>query len=170
MEEMSITVTPDLDDIESIRVLEARPVTKKWGREVLIASNEEAGYTGKLLTVLPGGSKRQYCCSIHYHRIKTETFYIDQGELWLELFEVRMPAGFTEISNLLPRHLGASRVYRLGPGEAIEITTFLPHRFWAASKVPVQFYEFSTFDTPEDSYRLVESCLLSHMNDWKKVS
>ncbi len=45
-----------------------------WGREVWIANN--ALYCGKILEIDKG--KR---CSLHYHQLKTESFYLHSGRL-----------------------------------------------------------------------------------------
>src|SRR5271154_4872833 len=55
-------------------------VTKGWGREVWIANGEL--YCGKILEINKG--KR---CSLHYHKLKTESFYLRSGRLRVRLRE-----------------------------------------------------------------------------------
>src|SRR5260221_12602709 len=47
---------------------------KGWGREIWIANNPL--YCGKILEIRKG--KR---CSLHYHKLKTESFYLRVGKL-----------------------------------------------------------------------------------------
>ena len=49
-------------------------VPKGWGREVWIANNDL--YCGKILEIRRG--KR---CSLHFHKLKTESFYLRVGRL-----------------------------------------------------------------------------------------
>ncbi len=55
-------------------------VKKGWGGEVWIANNEL--YCGKLLR-LDKGKK----CSLHYHKLKTESFYLHKGRLLMRIME-----------------------------------------------------------------------------------
>ena len=60
-----------------------RPVhiePKGWGREVWIANNHL--YCGKILEIRKG--KR---CSLHYHKLKTESFYLRTGRLKVRVKE-----------------------------------------------------------------------------------
>src|SRR5258705_12714184 len=51
-----------------------RIVPKGWGREVWIANGDL--YCGKILEIRKG--KR---CSLHFHKLKTESFYLRAGRL-----------------------------------------------------------------------------------------
>lgn len=53
-------------------------VEKVWGREYILTNRPE--YCLKVLELDPG-----MMCSLHFHRIKTETFFVLQGFLRLEL-------------------------------------------------------------------------------------
>ena len=53
---------------------------KGWGREVWIANNDR--YCGKILEIKQG--KR---CSLHFHKIKTESFYLRAGRLKIRVKE-----------------------------------------------------------------------------------
>jgi D-lyxose ketol-isomerase len=100
------------------------------------------GYTGKILTVLPNGN----ASSIHYHKLKHETFYISRGCLALEVFTFE---GKTLSSEPVAR-------INMATGTVITLPAYTPHRFWAEKEV-AEFVEISTPDDPADSYRLVKS-------------
>ena len=53
---------------------------KLWGTEREIVTTDQ--YTGKILDLNPG-----HVSSIHRHRIKEETFYIDSGVVLLEFYD-----------------------------------------------------------------------------------
>jgi len=61
------TLSPS--DIKSPKV-----VLKPWGREIWIADEPE--YGGKILEI-----KKGYSTSVHYHKEKKETIYVDKGKL-----------------------------------------------------------------------------------------
>lgn len=138
-------------------------VPKTWGHEKIIANNaaliDGYGYCLKELTVNPNGN----ACSIHYHAIKTETFYILRGALMLEIY-----TALGERNRIVTdpsRHLEAlvlCGLYRMHPGESMTINPGEPHRFWAEQRLnggePLEhtvFMEGSTPDNPNDSYRIV---------------
>lgn len=118
-----------------------RLVLKKWGTEEIIVNGD---YCGKRLTVMPG-----FACSIHYHIKKTETFFVLDGRLALELYKPYFPRAVS----IEPELIGCKL---LRAGRSLTIDPMTPHRFWAYSE-PVRFLEFSTRDEAEDSIRLVES-------------
>lgn len=129
-----------------------RLVMKKWGTEEIIVNGD---YCGKRLTVMPG-----YACSIHYHLKKTETFFVLDGRLSLELYK-------PYCTGIQAEPIGC-KILRAGRSMTIDPLT--PHRFWAYRE-PVRFMEFSTTDADEDSIRLLESgpvppnCLMAE-GDW----
>lgn len=57
---------------------ELKIVPKVWGREIWVANNPK--YCGKLLIIRPG-----FKCSLHYHKVKMETFYCVKGRCTLEV-------------------------------------------------------------------------------------
>lgn len=141
---------------------EVQHVDKAWGGEVIIVdfkdavfrSKEIAGYTGKILTAAPNGQ----ACSIHWHKLKTETFHVLQGNLHLELWSRRQQlvppdVGWLPESGDLRRDI----LFFLRPGQSITLRAGQLHRFWCASAEPAKFIEFSTPDDPSDSYRAVLS-------------
>jgi len=100
--------------------------TKKiWGHEKCLMNNDL--YCGKILFV-----KKGHRCSIHYHKIKDETFYILSGELRLELL------GETII-------LKKGDQYRLYPNTM--------HRFSGVKDTKI--LEISTHHEDSDSHRLL---------------
>jgi|TARA_Y100000593_G_scaffold86402_1_gene165010 mannose-6-phosphate isomerase-like protein (cupin superfamily) len=108
-------------------------VPKGWGYEDWIVNKEE--YCGKLLFFKKG--KR---CSWHYHDIKDETFYIQEGEL-----EVRY--GWTnDKSNL------NTEVVILKAGDAFHVPVGMRHQMTGLTDV--KMFEFSTQHFDEDSIRI----------------
>lgn len=98
-------------------------VPKKWGHEIWIVNNEH--YCGKFL-----GLNKGYRCSMHYHEIKEEDFYILEGKVLMEL-------------------AGESAIMR--KGQSIHIKPRQKHRFTGLEKSVI--LEFSTHHEDSDSYR-----------------
>ncbi len=113
--------------------LEPTIVRKKWGTEFIQVST--ADYCGKIMVVEPG-----WMCSRHCHHEKDETFSVLNGAMLLEVGSGSAVEEFV---------LEVGDVFRLEPG------TY--HRFRALGNEGCTFVEFSTKDSPEDSYRLEES-------------
>lgn len=97
-------------------------VPKAWGEEHWIVNRE---YCGKKLIL-----KRGHRCSMHFHKVKDETFYVLRGRVLLE----------TE---------AGSRV--MLPGDHQHIPQRLLHRFGGLEDSEI--IEFSTHHEDEDSYR-----------------
>ncbi|MCB0324429.1 MAG: cupin domain-containing protein [Bdellovibrionales bacterium] len=97
-------------------------VPKAWGHEEWIVNAE---YCGKKLVLNEG-----CCCSLHYHKLKDETFYIASGKV-----------GF-QYNDLL---------FVLRPGDSLLIPPGTKHRFYGLEHS--QIFEFSTHHLEEDSYR-----------------
>lgn len=104
---------------------------KVWGHEEWIINIPE--YCGKKLVFKAG-----YQCSMHHHKIKTETFYVQEGRVVLE----------TEFQGIPETRI-------LTPGDVAHITVGTWHRLSAIT--PSQVFEFSTFHREDDSYRRTES-------------
>ena len=103
---------------------------KVWGWEEWIVNDH---YCGKKLFL-----KSKHRCSMHYHKNKDETFYLQSGLVLLETIEDNQ----TKRTILRPGHS-----YRIRPNVA--------HRFtgiWES-----EIFEFSTHHEDEDSYRLSPS-------------
>lgn len=95
---------------------------KAWGEEHWIVNKE---YCGKKLVLRAG-----HRCSIHYHKIKDEVFYVTSG---LVLMEV------------------GDSVRVLAPGMKQHIGPNQRHRFTGLENSEI--FEFSTCHSEEDSYR-----------------
>ena len=102
-------------------------IEKVWGHEECIVNTEN--YCGKVLTL-----KKDYRCSMHYHKIKDETFLIIKGTVWMECD-------------------GESKL--MNPGESIRIKPNMKHRFTGITNAKI--IEFSTHHEDSDSYRETES-------------
>ena len=108
-------------------------VKKGWGGEVWIANSEL--YCGKLLR-LDKGKK----CSLHYHKLKTESFYLHKGRLLMRIME--SPEA-TEIDE-----------FELEAGQCMDIPTGLVHQMVALEDA--ELFEFSTQHFDSDSHRLMK--------------
>ena len=95
---------------------------KAWGEEHWIVNEE---YCGKRL-VLKAGHR----CSIHYHKIKDEVFYVSSGLVLMEIGE---------------------SVRVLGPGMKQHVKPNERHRFTGLEDSEI--FEFSTRHRENDSYR-----------------
>jgi mannose-6-phosphate isomerase-like protein (cupin superfamily) len=103
---------------------------KGWGREVWIANNPL--YCGKILEIRKG--KR---CSLHFHKLKTESFYLRVGRLRVVVKET--PEASEE-------H------FELAPGDCMDIAPGLVHQMEALEDA--ELFEFSTQHFDSDSHRL----------------
>jgi mannose-6-phosphate isomerase-like protein (cupin superfamily) len=109
-----------------------RIVPKGWGREIWIVNGPL--YCGKILEIKEG--KR---CSLHYHRLKTESFYLRSGRL-----KVRVKAR---------PEATAVEEFELVPGDCMDVTPGLVHQMEAVEQA--ELYEFSTQHFDSDSHRLI---------------
>jgi mannose-6-phosphate isomerase-like protein (cupin superfamily) len=105
-----------------------RIIEKLWGHEEILA--DRFNYCLKRLVLKPG-----FQSSLHYHRIKEESFYIESGICVLEL------SGESET---------------LQPGDVRHIMFFQRHRFRAIGG-PCLILEVSTHHDDEDVVRLEPS-------------
>jgi mannose-6-phosphate isomerase-like protein (cupin superfamily) len=106
-------------------------VQKVWGREEWIANNDK--YCGKKMVF-----NASFQCSMHHHKIKDETFYIQSGRIVLE----------TEDNGLYNMRLMVT-------GDIAHIRPLVWHRITALENAEV--FEFSTTHMDEDSYRRTNS-------------
>jgi quercetin dioxygenase-like cupin family protein len=105
-------------------------IPKGWGHEVIFENNEL--YCGKLLNFKQGAK-----FSMHYHMIKDETWYVQEGEFiyrWIN----------TETAEVNERTLKVGDTVRQYPGQ--------PHQLEALTDGVV--YEVSTEHFDNDSYRV----------------
>jgi len=98
-------------------------VPKVWGKEIWMANTDL--YCGKKLILL--GGKR---CSLHHHKNKDETFYIDSGRVLMEID-------------------GNEKV--MESGEVVLIKPGTKHRFSGLRDSVI--IEISTHHEDSDSYR-----------------
>jgi mannose-6-phosphate isomerase-like protein (cupin superfamily) len=108
-----------------------RIVPKGWGREVWISNGEL--YCGKILEIDRGRK-----CSLHYHKLKTESFYLRTGRLWIRIKE--------------SPQADDSEEFELKAGECMDIRPGLVHQMEALEDS--ELYEFSTQHFDSDSHRL----------------
>jgi len=109
-------------------------ITKSWGSEIWFDNFEL--YCGKMLTV--DHNKWSSNGNFHYHKIKTETFFIIDGILTLDIGD-NYTGEYQRIS------LGINRSYRVMPG--------VKHRFTSLTGITCRFIEVSTTHRESDSYR-----------------
>lgn len=102
-------------------------VSKVWGYEKWLENNPK--YCTKLLSLNKG-----YQCSLHYHKVKDETFLVTSGHVRLELGGEVL-------------HLRAGGFVRVPPGTK--------HRFTGLEDSIIM--EVSTYHDEADSYRIEES-------------
>jgi quercetin dioxygenase-like cupin family protein len=107
-------------------------VEKVWGHEEWIINTEK--YCGKKLFFKEG-----YRLSMHYHKIKDETFYVVSGRVLME----------TEYE-------GKNETKVMTPGDVQRILPNMLHRVTALQDSDV--IEFSTHHMDDDSYRITPSC------------
>jgi len=105
-------------------------IPKGWGHEIIFENNEL--YCGKLLNFKKGAK-----FSMHYHMIKDETWYVQEGEFiyrWIN----------TDTAEVNERILKVGDTVRQYPGQ--------PHQLEAITDGVV--YEVSTEHFDDDSYRV----------------
>ena|SRR3990167_5726487 len=104
-------------------------VEKTWGYELWIANSPL--YCGKLLHFRAGTK-----CSLHYHKLKDETFYVSAGVAIISL---------------------NGAMYRLARGGSLHVPPGIRHQIYALEELDL--FEFSTQHFDEDSYRILEERL-----------
>lgn len=106
---------------------------KGWGQEIWIANSPL--YCGKILQIRKGRR-----CSLHYHKLKTESFYLQCGRLLIRL--MRSPQSET-IEEFVMR-----------AGACMDVPPGLVHQMEALEDA--ELFEFSTQHFESDSYRLLK--------------
>jgi mannose-6-phosphate isomerase-like protein (cupin superfamily) len=107
-------------------------IEKGWGREIIFANNKD--YCGKLLVFDKKGAKG----SMHYHMIKHETWYVQQGSFIVRYID-------TNTAEILESFLKIGSVWNNRQG--------VPHQLEALEDNSIIF-EASTADYSTDSYRV----------------
>ena len=116
--------------VKNVHECDGCHVPKGWGHEIIFENNEL--YCGKLLVFKKGAR-----FSMHYHMIKDETWYVQEGEFiyrWID----------TETAETIEQKLIPGDVVRQLPGQ--------PHQLEAL--VEGEVFEVSTEHFDSDSYRI----------------
>ena len=108
-------------------------VPKGWGREVWIANGGD--YCGMILEIRKGER-----CSLHFHKLKTESFYLRSGRLKLRIME--------------SADSGVVEEFVLDAGQCMDVPSGMVHQMEALEDA--ELYEFSTQHFDSDSYRLIK--------------
>ncbi len=106
---------------------------KGWGRELWIANSPL--YCGKIMEL-----KKDKRCSIHFHEVKDETFYVLSGVVQMNIY----PNGYP----------GEPKEIVMNPGDTLHIPQQLAHQFIGLEDSTI--LEVSTQHIEKDSYRLVK--------------
>ncbi len=108
-----------------------RIVPKGWGREVWIANGER--YCGKILELRKGKK-----CSLHFHKLKDESFYLRSGRLLIRVTKSPQVDSLEE--------------FILESGQCMDVPVGLVHQMEALEDS--ELYEFSSQHFDSDSHRL----------------
>jgi len=124
----------------TIRIDEdVKVVPKGWGEERWIHNDEL--YCGKILVLRQGK-----CCSLHYHKLKTETFYIQSGKLNMKLTDLESCASDPPV---------ILEEFEMTAGDAMLLKPGMVHRFIGIAS-ETHIFEFSTQHFDSDSYRVLK--------------
>ena len=108
-------------------------IEKGWGHELVIVNHN--GYCGKILNVDKGKQT-----SWHYHNLKNETFYLEDGKL--KIYYGR------------DKDIEKANILIMNPGDKFSVPEGLIHRIYGVKKS--KLYEFSTTHYDSDSYRVIK--------------
>jgi mannose-6-phosphate isomerase-like protein (cupin superfamily) len=114
----------------TISITECCKIPKGWGHELIIVNDKE--YCGKIL-VFKAGCK----FSMHYHIMKKETWYVNQGRFVFNWIDTETAQKNTEI---------------LEEGDVVTIPRGMPHQLEAL--LDGEIFEISTEHFDTDSYRI----------------
>jgi mannose-6-phosphate isomerase-like protein (cupin superfamily) len=107
-------------------------VKKGWGHELIWATNEK--YCGKIMVFEKVGAK----FSMHFHKEKDETWFINSGSFKLRILD-------TKTANITEQILKQGDVWHNPP--------MLPHQVESLEENSIIF-EVSTPDSVEDNFRI----------------
>ena len=107
-------------------------VKKGWGYEIIWATNEK--YCGKIMVFEKAGNK----FSLHFHREKDETWFVNSGKFLLRWID-------TETATLYTKELTEGMTWHNPPLQ--------PHQLEALEDNS-SITEVSTADSVEDNYRI----------------
>ena len=143
-------------------------VAKGWGGEEILVNNDL--YCAKNLYVMKGLQ-----CSLHYHKIKDETFFVQKGKIKLyyitnsvfsESKDIEFVSRFNHDLEKMAEYLSINKTHVLGErnsalickvlnvGDEIHIPPGLPHRFYGVTNAKI--LEVSTHSENSDSYRIIK--------------
>lgn len=112
-----------------------------WGEERWVINTDD--YCGKIIIL-----KKGWQSSLHYHRKKDETFYVNKGKVKLE-FEIDDRICFIIME---PKDS-----YRIKPG--------IKHRFRSLTKQS-EVIEFSTHHEDSDTFKITHACKAKCLQDY----
>jgi quercetin dioxygenase-like cupin family protein len=115
-----------------VQLIEQNIVEKGWGWEIIL--HNRADYCAKILRFKKGAR-----FSMHFHMLKTETWYVNKGEF--DLYYIN-----TDTAEL--------RVDRLVEGMIVEVEKGSPHQLVAITEGEI--FEASTMHYDYDSYRIAK--------------
>jgi quercetin dioxygenase-like cupin family protein len=122
-------------------------VSKGWGWERWIVNNDK--YCGKEMFCAAGRH-----CSVHYHKIKDETFFVLSGSMKIYYVQPHWVTTGKETGRTDPQIWSACTIDKLEAGESFHIPVGMWHSFKAVTDC--RFIEFSTHHEDSDSYRLMK--------------
>lgn len=112
-------------------------VEKDWGYELIIHNDEL--YCGKILFI-----KKGHCISLQFHKKKTETFYLQSGDLLCKFSEKEQFISSDEL-----------KVVKMSSGQVKEIPAGLVHQVFALEDSTI--VEISTQHFDDDTFRLTKT-------------
>ena len=115
-----------------MKITKPKKVDKVWGHELWVYNDYE--YCGKLLVFDEAYSK----FSMHYHIIKKESWYIQQGQFKFDWIDTETATLHTDV---------------LDVGDSVTIERGQPHQLTALKPNSIVF-EVSTEHYDKDSYRI----------------
>lgn len=108
-------------------------VKKGWGYELIWATNDK--YCGKIMVFEKTGAK----FSMHFHREKDETWYVNSGQFLLRWIDTKTATVHEQILN---------------KGDSWHNPPLQPHQLEALESMS-EIFEVSTADSVEDNYRIL---------------
>ncbi len=114
-----------------------KKVDKDWGYELIIHNDER--YCGKILFI-----KKGCCISLQFHRKKTETFFLQSGELLCKFSEQK--------DFISPEEM---KIVKMHSGNIKEIPAEYIHQVLALEDSTI--IEVSTQHFDDDTYRISRS-------------
>lgn len=115
---------------------EAKIISKEWGSEEIIHNTK---HCVKIMRLKPG-----FQVSMHWHAIKSETFILISGQLWVEIINKKGKSAVTLLTD---------------PLNSFTLYANTPHTFYCPDDQEEEtvFIEASTTDFIDDSYRFYPS-------------